>query len=339
MEKVNLKILAKELKLSISTISKALRDSHEIGIETKKRVLKLAKDLNYQPNPHASSLRKQKSKTIAVVIPEIANNFFALAINGIESVAQERDYHVLIYLTHEDFTKETRIIRHLKGGRVGGVIMSMSMNSNNHDHLMELMDHNIPIVFFDRICADIQTAKITTDDLNGGFRATEHLIQNGCRDIAYLSLSNNLSIDSNRYLGYHEALNKHSIKFNKTRQLNCTNDDAMNYKTIRKMLEGKKRPDGIFAAVEKLAITCYEVCADLKLRIPQDVKIICFSNLATAHLMAPALSAIKQPAYEMGEQAAKVLFKNLDKNRTIIPNENIVISSELIVRGSSLLKK
>jgi LacI family transcriptional regulator len=338
MDTPNLKMLAKQLNLSISTVSKALRDSHEIGEPTKKKVIALAKKLNYQPNPHASSLRKQKSKTIAVVIPEIANNFFSLAINGIESIAQERDYHVLIYLTHEDYEKEVNIIKHLQGGRVGGLIMSLSLATKNFDHLHELSQHNIPIVFFDRICHEIETAKVTTDDFQGGLAATEHLIINNCKNIAFASISNTLSIDNKRMNGYLEAMNKHNIKPGQTSFIKCTNNDNNNYNKIKKILSGKKPPDAIFASVEKLAITIYEVCNELKINIPAQLKVICFSNLSTAHLMRPSLSAIRQPAYEMGKEAASILFKHLDKNRTFIPNDHIVIKSELVARGSTSMQ-
>lgn len=336
MENTNLKKLALQLNLSISTVSKALRDSYEIGESTKIRVQDLAKRLNYQPNPNASSLRRQKSKTIAVVVPEIANNFFSLAINGIESIAQESDYHVLIYLTHEDFKKEINIVKHLQSGRVGGVLMSLSMETKDYTHLFELAQNNIPTVFFDRICHEIETAKVTTDDYAAGLLATEHLIINGGKKIAFLSISAMLSIDNKRRQGYLEALNKHNIQFNKSYSIKCTNNDASNYLKIKKLLTSKNKPDAIFASIEKLAITVYEVCNDLKIKIPKDLKIICFSNLATAHLMSPSLSAITQPAFEMGREAARILIKHLDKNRTFIPNEHVIIKSTLIARGSSI---
>lgn len=335
MSGINLKNIAKELKLSISTVSKSLRDSHEIGKATKEKVIAFAKEKNYQANPFASGLRRNKSKTVAVVIPEIANNFFSLAINGIESVAQERDYHVLIYITHEDFIKEQNFIKHLQSGRVDGILMSLSINTASYSHLTELTLKGIPIVFFDRICHEIETAKITTDDFTGGLNATEHLIKRGCRDIAFLSLSENLSIDNKRKQGYLEALIKHDLPHNPKRIISCSNDDVDNFKKLKTVLKSPRRPDAFFASVEKLAITTYEVCKELDLKIPKDLKVICFSNLATASLLNPSLSTITQPAFEIGKQAASVLFKYLDKNKTYIPNENIVLKSSLYAREST----
>ena len=335
MAAVNLKQLAKILDLSISTVSKALRDSHEIGDATKLRVLAKAKEMDYTPNPFASGLRRNKSKTIAVVVPEVANNYFALAINGIERIAQENDYHVLIYLTHEDIEKEKGIMKHLENKRVDGVLMSVTMNTNNQTHLSDFQQKGIPIVFFDRICHEIETTKVTTDDYISGINATKHLIENECKDIAFLSLGDDISIMQKRKSGYLEELLKNNMEVKQERIIKCGNDEEINYNLVKKLLSGKNKPDGIFASVEKLAITTYQVCRELNINIPNDIKIICFSNLETASLLNPSLSTITQPAYNIGKTAAEVMFKYLDKNKTYIPNENIVLQSTLHIRESS----
>jgi len=339
MSKTNLKMLSEQLNVSVSTVSKALRNSHEIGNDTKKRVLEMAEKMGYRPNPYAGFLRNHKSKTIALLIPELTNNFFIQAISGAESIAHENDYHVLIYNTHDDFNKEKNIIKDLQNGRVDGVIMSVSADTKTYDHLNELIQSNIPIVFFDRICHEIETAKITTDDFTSGFNATEHLIQNGCRDIAYLSVSETISIDNKRAQGYFEALNKHGIPINKSRIIKCGNDEKNNYKKIKQLLQSSKKPDGIFSSVEKLAITSYIVCNDLKLKIPDKIKIISFSNLRTGTLLNLSLTSIIQPAFEMGKQAATILFKYLGNKRAFIQNENIIIKSELVKRNSTAKMK
>lgn len=335
MEPVNLKRLAKELNLAISTVSRALRDSYDISAETKKRVFELAQKLNYEPNPYASSLRRQKSKTVAVILPEISNNFFSLAINGIESIAQEKGYHVLIYLTHEDYRKEVSITRHLQSGRVDGVLMSVSANTEDTTHIAELYNKGIPIIFFDRICDAIETSRITTDDYDSGFKATEHLIKNGCSQITYLSFSQHLSITNKRMRGYLEAMEHYNIKPDKKLIIQCSNDNSELYPMLRKLLGSKKRPDGIFASVEKLAIAVYHVCEELHVSIPGDIKVISFSNLETASLLNPSLTTITQPAFDIGSKAASVLFRMLDKNRVQHPNETIVLKSTLVPRNST----
>ncbi len=332
---MNLKELAKELNLSISSVSKALRDSHEISASTKKLVLAKAKELNYQVNPFASSLRNQKSKTIAVVIPEITYNFFVQAIDGIESFAQDKGYHVLIYLTHENMEKEIAITNLLQNGRVDGILMALSSQTDNTTHLEELRKKNIPLVFFDRVAERIDAPKVITDDYNNGILATEHLIEKGCKQIAFLSMSSHLSIINNRKAGYLDALKNNGIKNKNNLIIQCTNDDKKNRPLIKKLLKGKNRPDGIFASVEKLALSLYDLCAELKLNIPRDIKIIGFSNLQTAALLNPSLTTITLPAFEMGREAASILFKLLVKKGTNDIPDKTVLESLLIERNST----
>ena len=338
MSKVNLKDLAKALNISVSTVSKALRDSYEISDETKKKVIAKAQIMGYNPNPYAGFLRNQKSKTIAIVVPELTNNYFVQAISGAELIAQEYNYHILIYTTNDDKEKEASILNHLINGRVDGVLMSVSSNTSQYAHINELIQAGVPVVFFDRICHEIETAKITTNDFASGFMATEHLIQVGCKKIAYLSISENLSIDHKRKQGYLEALNKHDLKLDSNLIIQCGTDEKQNIQKIKKVLTGNNKPDGIFASVERLALTTYHVCNSNKINIPKDLKVISFSNLRTADLLNPSLTTITQPAFEIGKEAAVILFKHLAKRKSIIANENIVINSELIIRGSTSLK-
>jgi LacI family transcriptional regulator len=332
---MNLRELAKELNLSISAVSKALRDSHEISPATKALVIAKAKALNYEVNPFASGLRKQKTRTIALVVPEIDNNFFALAIKGIESIAQEEGYHVLIYLTHEDLNKEVGITNLLQNGRVDGIIISLSSQTLDTSHLQRLKDKNLPIVFFDRIAEDIDAPKVTTDDYESGIVATQHLINNGCKKIAFLSISNNLSISNKRKNGYYDALKNNGIEIDDSMVLDCSLDDQVNKDLISKMLKKKNRPEGIFASVEKLALDTYHICNELNINIPNDIKIIGFSNLGTADLLGPSLTTITQPAYEIGKEAASILFKIIEKKGTQISFDKKTISSFLIERDST----
>jgi len=335
MKNINIKELARELKLSVSTISKALHDSHEISDKTKRLVLETAARLNYVPNPYASSLRGRKSKNIGVVIPEVADSFFSLAINGIESVAKEKGYHVLICLTHESFENEKNILKEFQGGRVDGVLMSISGETSQSDHINDLISNGIPLIFFDRICEDVETAKITTDDFESGYKAAQHLIQQGCKKIAFLSISNSLSISNKRLEGYLQAHTDYNLKADKEQIILCTNDTKQNYIVLKQLLQQKIRPDGIVASVEKLTTPVYKVCFDLKLNVPNDIKVVCFSNLETASILNPSLTTITQPAFEMGKAAAALLFNSLEKTNFDLSKENLVIPSALIVRDST----
>jgi LacI family transcriptional regulator len=335
MGHITIKELASRLNLSISTVSRALGDSHEISKATRDKVMALAQELNYTPNLYASSLRSQKSKTIAVIIPEILNNFFALAIDGIEEIAQQNGYHVLIYLTHDDHAKEAAMVQHLLNGRVDGILMSVAAETNDTSHIAEFAKHNIPVVFFDRVCDNFKTIKFVTDDYHSGFNATKHLVSRGCKNIAYLSLSKNLSIDQKRKDGYLDACKK----LNRPAHIiNCTQSDAENEQIIADMLNADKTIDGIFASVEKLAISTYEVCNRLNIEIPQQLKIVSFSNLRIASLLKPGLTTINQPAFEIGKQATVALFRALKNNTIFTKSEEIVIPSTLIARDSTAVK-
>ena len=332
---MNLKELAKELNLSISSVSRALRDSREISPSTKKIVLAKAKELNYHANPFASNLRRQKSKTIAVVIPEIANNFFSLAINGAESYAQKKGYHVLIYQTHEELQQELSISKHLQNGRVDGILISLSCQTANTDHLKEIKNMGIPLVFFDRVAENINAPKITTNDYESGFEATEHLIANGCKKIAFLSISNKLSIANKRMNGYLDAAKKHAVMVDEAHIVMCDTDKEANKKLIKNLLLQPNRPDAIFACVEELAVFTYVICQELTLNIPKDIKIISFSNLQTAAILNPSLTTITQPAYNIGREAASVLFQLMENKGTPQRFSDVVLNSELIVRNST----
>lgn len=334
MENVTIRMLAEKLQLSTATISKALSNSHEISEETKQRVLALAKELNYVPNPYASSLRKKASHTIAVVIPEVADSFFAEAINGIESVAQEKGYHVLIYLTHENSGKERGILKDFQSGRVDGVLISVTTETASAPHGLDQLVKEIPIVFFDRVCEDVTAAKITTDDATAAYKATSHLVAGGCRHIGLLAASPHLSISNRRAEGFLQALAAHGLPQNKAAITYCSNDHAATKQLLKKIFR-EQQYDGVIATTEKLATAVYEVCEEVDLRIPQDLQVIGFSNLSTARFLNPSLTTISQPAFDMGKAAATLLFKALKNNSFALSEQQQVIPSTLIVRKST----
>ncbi|MCU0452010.1 MAG: LacI family transcriptional regulator [Bernardetiaceae bacterium] len=333
MAKVDLKTLARELGVSVSTVSKALQDSHEISAETKARVMELAQQLHYQPNPYASSLRRQQTRNIAVIVPEVINHFFSLAIDGIESVAQASHYHVLIYQTHDSRAKEASICQHLQSGRTDGIIISLAAEPQDFTHLLQMHERGIPLVFFDRVCPLIDTARITTDDFASGFNATAHLLQQGAKRVAYLSLAPHLSIDRQRQEGYLEALRQQNLTA-LAQVVYCGTHETEAQQAIGQLLHSPHPPDGIFASVEKLALATYAVCQAQGWQIPQRLKVVGFANLPTAHLLNPPLSTVVQPAFAMGQQAAQTLFTCL-KTRRPIPAQNVTLSAVLEPRGSS----
>lgn len=333
MANINIKELAQRLNLSKSTVSRAFRGHSDINIETKERILKVAKELNYQPNHHASNLRAQKSKNIAIIVPQIANNFFSQAIDGIETVAREKGYHLLIYLTGDKFESEVAYVNDLYNGRADGIIMSVSGEANDHSYMRKLQEKHIPLVFFDRVYDDIHTAKVMTNDYGSSFEATMHLVAAGCKNIAFLVTNKQLSIGKMRMQGYLDALKHAGLPFRDELIIDCANDDARNY-TILTDAFNTLTIDGVFASVERLAFATYSVCHDMGISIPGKVKVISFSSLEIASLLNPALTTITQPAYEMGMQAAALLFKMLEQDEPV--NDQVVLNSRIVNRSSTL---
>lgn len=331
---ITIKQIAADLKLAVSTVSKALGDSHEISPETKARVFAYATKMDYKPNPYASSLKRGKSRNIAVVLPEVSDSFFSSAIDGIEKVAQEKGYHVMVYLTHEDVAREASIIREFRNGRVDGVLISVSAGEKKPEHLNDLSSVDLPVVFFDRVYEEFQATNVVTNDFESGYAAARHLISKGCKRLSFLSLEGSLGIIHNRQQGFQKALEESSIGTTKDTIITLGNDREENLKKLATIFKTKTRPDGVVGSVEKVAMQVYTVCHQTGLSIPKDVKVIAFSHLDIASLLNPSLTTITQPAFEMGKTAATILFKSLDK-KTALKKERIVLNSELIERGST----
>ena len=335
---MTIRALAKELNLSIGTVSKALKDSHEISQITKDRVLSGAKAFNYHPNPFASSLRRKKSNTIAVVIPDVADSFFSVAVKGIEEIAQQKGYHVLVYLTFESFLKEKHILQEVIHGRVDGVLISVSSETNSTEHIEEVDENKIPVVFFDRVIDGLNFARIMTDDFDSGYTAAQHLLDRGCKKISYLSISRDLTINNKRIQGFKKALADAGINDNDNWIVDCTNDGDENYEVVSNLLKKHDRPDGLIAGVEKLILPVYLLCQVANIRIPQDLKVLSFSNLPTAQILNPSITTITQPAFSIGESAASMLFKTLEKKNQNFRNEIVVLPSVLCERESTTMR-
>jgi LacI family transcriptional regulator len=332
---MNIKTLAGQLGISVSTVSKALNDSHEISAETKKKVLELATQLNYTPNAYAGSLRNKKSNNIAVVLPEVADSFFSQAINGIESVAQEKGYHVIVYLTHEKVHKEQSILGDFRSGRVDGVLMSVSGETTSHDHIRRLCEKNIRLVFFDRVIEDVAAARVITNDFESAYKATAQLLSKCCKRLAFLSMSDKLAIINYRLEGFKKALADAAVLFDPAMLVNCSSDEQQTQYALKELLTRTDRPDAVLASAEKPATDIYNVCNQIGLRIPADLKVIAFSSMQIAALLHPPLSTITQPAFEMGKLAAALLFKALEKTSFKLEKECIVVPSVFVERGSS----
>ena len=327
--------LAKYLGVSKSTVSRALQDSYEISNETKQKVLQAANKLNYQPNPYASSLKKHVSKTIAVVVPQFDNNYFVDVIKGIQSVAYPNEYHVLLYFTYEDPGKELAVFRHLITGRVDGIIISTVNEDGNNSHITDFINSGVPVLFFDRILQNIKGTKITTNNTEITFNATELLINKGCTRLCYINAFKHLSVGKKRLEGFLKAANKNKANIKRYDIIDFGNDCEENQKKICKLLQSKNKPNGIVSSDEDAAIKMYRVCKDLTIKIPDDIKIISFSNLSFADLLSPSLTTIEAPAFKMGETAAQLLLTSLKNTKNKLQDEEFIIDSKIIERDST----
>ena len=336
MSAVTLKQLAQRLGLASSTVSRALRNGSDISAETKHRVQTMAAQLHYQPHAYASGLRNQLSHTIGVVVPEVNDRFFSLAIDGIEEIARQNGYHVLICLTHDSYDLEAAVTRQLTRGRVDGVLISLSGETQGPAHLEQFRSREVPLVFFDRVSEALDTATVTTNDFDAAYQATAHLLAAGCRRVAYLLMSSKLSIGNQRQLGYEAALHAHGLPPDPDLVLEGSNSNSENAARIKALLLRRPDIDGLFASTGRLALSSYQACQELGRAIPQDVKVIGFSNLEIASLLAPPLSTVTQPAYDIGREAARLLFEAIIEKKPLLASQSRELPAQLIARASTV---
>jgi len=337
---VTIKDIAKALNFSTSTVSRALRGSYEISPETKKLVLEYAEKINYRPNPIALSLKERRSRAIGVVVSEIANNFFSQAINGIESIAYNRGYHVIITQAHESREREMVNVQHLASRSVDGLLVSVSSESEDISHFKELHDKGLPIVFFDRITDEVETHKVTANNYLGAFHATEHLIFEGYKRIVHITSSAHLSITKERLRGYKAALQKHNIPFVESLVKYCNHGGMISEEVevaVKELFSAKQKPDAFFTASDRITTLCLRVLKETRQK-KFDVGVIGFTNSNFGDLFYPPLSVVRQPAFEIGQVATEMLIQIIESKRPITEFETKVLDTELIVRESSLKK-
>ncbi len=335
---VTIKDIARELGMSTSTISRALRESHEISDETKKLVLDYAKKVNYRPNPIALSLKERRSRSIGVIVSEIANTFFSQVINGIESIAYDRGYHVIISQSHESYEREVINLEYLSSRAVDGLLISLSLDTTDVPHMRAFHDKGLPIVFFDRAGEGIDTHKVIIDNFRGAYDATDHLVRNGFTRIAHITFSENLGLTKERLKGYRHALDEHNLPFNPGYVKNCSHEQTVWSevdKSIGELLAMNPRPDAVFAASDRLTMASLLALNKAGIRIPQDMALTGFSNSEIVDLLAPPLTAIKQPAFEMGQAAMELLIRLIESKKPVSRFETRVLQPELTVREST----
>ncbi len=337
-EAITIKDIAKALGLSTSTVSRALRGSYEISSETKKLVLEYAEKINYRPNPIALSLKERRSSSIGVVVCEIANTFFSQAINGIESIAYNKGYHVIISQSHESYEREMVNVQHLASRSVDGLLVSLSSETKDIAHFMKLHEKGLPIVFFDRVTNEIVTHKVIVDNYKGSYDATVHLINKGFKRIAHITSAPYLSITKERLDGYKNALIENGIPFNE-KYVQFSNHAGMIAEeieeTINNLLKQKLKPDAIVTAGDRVTTCTLSILKKMNIKIPEDIAVVGFTNSSIPDIFDPPLTTIRQPAFEMGQVATELLIQLIESKRPVTEFETRVLHTELMIRKSS----
>jgi LacI family transcriptional regulator len=335
MAPATIKDLARELKLSPSTVSRALRNHPDISPGTKKRVVSLADKLDYHPDSIAQSLQTKKTKTIGVIVPEIKQPFFASVINGIEELAYAAGYTIIVCQSNETADREVVVARSLGSHRVAGLLVSLSRNTKNLDHFKLLQRRGVPVVFFDRVSNDIEASKVVVDDYKGAFEVVEHLIKYGYKRIAHLAGPQNLSISKYRFKGYKDALRQGNLSYNDSMVVRGGLDDTDGIVGVQKLLNLSTIPDAIFAVNDPVAIGAFVMIKEHGLKIPQDIALAGFSNTHMTSLLEPPLTTVEQPSYEIGKTAAQLLMEQINGNHEQFVPKFMVLKTHLIVRGST----
>lgn len=324
---VTIKDIAEALSVSPSTVSRALRDSHEVSAATKKLITDYAKKINYRSNPVAQSLKTRRSFSIGVQVADVANSFFSQAINGIESVAYDKGYHVIITQSHDIYQREVINIEHLASRSIDGLLISMSSQTTNYNHISDLHNRGLPMVFFDRIIDDVETFKVTTDNFKSVFEATNTLLEKGIRSIGFLGNAPQLSITTSRLNGYIEALKTHHIDLNPILIKYCT-DGGRNKEEVKLAIIEllNHNVDALLIASDQISTEAVRVLNTLNQET--NVILVGFSNSEVIDLWSPKIAYIRQNAFEMGRIAAQKLISIIESKYPIYDFDTTLLDTD-----------
>lgn len=338
MKKPNLTIndIAKALNMSKSTVSRALRDAHDVNPETKSKVLAYAAKYDYRPDSLAKGLRSRSTKTIGVIIPAYNIPFYSIAICGIQDYAMKMGYNVMVCHSNEQYEIEIKNVEALLNANVEGIIISVARDTEKNEHIKKLQRKGIPLVLFNRVIENFKAAKVVVNDYYGAFNMVDYLLKTGCKKIAHISGPNNLLLSNNRKGGYFDALKKAGIEPDKNLVAEGDFTIESGISCTEKILAENKGIDAIFAVCDAVAFGAMKVLKKKGIKIPDEISVAGFTNEPMAELVEPALTTVKQPIYEVGETASKLLFAQL--NDTNLPAELCVLETTIEVRESTKKK-
>jgi DNA-binding LacI/PurR family transcriptional regulator len=328
MKKTTIVDIAHELDLSPSTVSRALNGIGRMNENTRQQILGLAKQWGYHPNPHAQRLKQTKTSTIGLIVPELTHHFYSRIIKGVDSVLDEIGFQQIICVSNEEYEKERKAAITLLNARVDGLLVALSHETNNFDHLQELVNADIPIVFLDRMCEEIEAPYVMTDDFEGAKMATEFIIEKGSRSVAFMKGPENISTSFSRFMGYKEALKKNNIQFKD--ELIIKHGPEIESQVIRLLRD--YIIDGLFAHSDYHAFQAMEIIMKYGYKIPQNIQIVGYADEPLASYTTPKISTIKQPAFEIGRIGMELLLSEIESGEKGEPR---ILPTELVIRQTT----
>lgn len=330
--------IAQKLDLSSATVSRALKDHPAINKNTRKKIQETAKKLGYRHNNFASSLRNQKTNTIGVIIHEMHSNFITSVLAGMEKVTAEAGYDLIIAHSSESFKKESANVLNLFHKRVDGLLASLSFDTYGLKHFEPFQQRNIPVVFYDRVEETSDYTKVIIDNYRSGYQATQHLIEQGCKDIVLVTANLQRNVYAQRHQGYADALAANHIPYNSERILIKDLSEQCGREAAEEILKMNPRPDGAFITNDFTAAVCMKTLMENNIRIPEDIAVVGFNNDAIGKIIEPQLTTVNYPGVEIGEVAARNLINHLKGISDLKHTNTVVINSALVIRKSSLKK-
>ena len=332
-----MKDIAREFNTSVATVSRALKDSPRISEEKRRAIQQYAKEHNFFPNFLAESLRNSKvmqPRIIGVIVPELAHYYFSTVLAGIEEEARARDYRIMVAQSNEKYEREVRICQSFYENKVCGIIVSQAKDTTKYDHFNQLLESGVPLVFYDRICTGVNADRVVVDDYQGAYNAVTHLIETGCKRIAFYGSPMTLEISKNRHNGYVDALKRHGIEPDDTLMRFCDNRSDAEIITPE-LLEREDRPDAFFAVNDDTAIGIMYAAKRMGFKVPDDISICGFTNGQRAIACDPMLTTVEQRGKHVGEEAADILIGHVEG---AIPRDKVekrIVRTRLIIRGTT----
>lgn len=330
---ITIKDLARELNISVATVSRGLRNTHDVSEETKNKIIAKAKELNFRPNFNAIGLVKKKSHNIAVILPTITNYYFSTVISGIQKVAYKNNYNINLHITGESAEREISIARQLALSSLDGLLVCITSESKNCTHFEDIINYGVPVVFFDRVADSIHTSKVMQNDFEGAFMAVEHLIQNDYRKIAHIAGPYGLSFTTNRFEGYLAALKKYNIPLREEWIIYSEFDQVSGSNDVKHLWKKRNKPNAIFAVNDRKAIGAMLELKKKNIEIGKEVAVVGFTNDPMSAIVSPSLTTVEEPAMEVGIQSCELLLKHISKKD--FEAKEVTLNCKLIVRESS----